>query len=63
MIAVGGLALAARRQGAPRRVWIVLAMAALCLLGGHPFPAGTFAFGLFFIAALLSEWNSHRQPP
>ena len=58
-----GLALAAKRQRAPRRVWIVLGMAALLLLGGHPFPAGTFAFGLLFLAALLAEGNSHRQPP
>ncbi len=53
--AVGALALAARRQGAPRRVWIFVGLAALFLLGGHPFPQGTLAFGCFFIAALLHE--------
>jgi hypothetical protein len=56
--AVGALALAARRQGAPRREWILIGLAAIFLLGGHPFPAGTFAFGCFFIAALLHEWRA-----
>ncbi len=54
-IAVGALALAARRQGAPRREWIFILLAAVFLLGGHPFPQGTLAFGSFFIAALLHE--------
>lgn len=54
--AVGALALAARRQGAPRREWILIALAAVFLLGGHPFPAGTLAFGCFFIAASLREF-------
>ena len=56
--AVGALALAARRQGAPRREWILIGLAAIFLLGGHPFPAGTLAFGCFFIAALLYEWRA-----
>ena len=55
LVAVGALALAARRQGAPRRVWVLLGLAALALLGGHPFPAGTVAFGCFFSAALLHQ--------
>ncbi len=62
VIAVGALALTAYRQRIPRRVWIALGLAALFLLGGHPFPAGTLAFGSFFIAAFLLEWNSHRHP-
>ena len=53
--AVGALALAARRQGAPRREWILIGLAAVFLLGGHPFPAGTLAFGAFFIAALVHD--------
>jgi hypothetical protein len=60
MLAVGGLALAARRRGAPRRVWLALGLAAVFLLGGHPFPGGTLAFGCFFLAALLHEWTSGR---
>ena len=58
VIAVGALALTAYRQRTPRRVWIALGLAALFLLGGHPFPAGTLAFGSSFIAALLVEWQS-----
>jgi hypothetical protein len=59
-VAVGALALAARRQGARRREWILIGLAAVFLLGGHPFPAGTLAFGCFFIAALLHEWRARQ---
>ena len=58
--AVGALALAARRQRAPRLEWIVIGLAALFLLGGHPFPAGTLAFGCFFVAALLHEFRGRN---
>ena len=57
VVAVGALALAAPRQGAPRREWILLGLAAVSLLGGHPFPAGTLAFGWFFTGALLHEFR------
>jgi hypothetical protein len=60
--AVGALALAARRQGAPRREWILIGLAALFLLGGHPFPQGTLAFGCFFLGALLYEFRPSRSP-
>jgi hypothetical protein len=56
--AVGALAFAARRQGAPRREWILIGLAAVFLMGGHPFPQGTLAFGCFFIGALLHEWRA-----
>jgi hypothetical protein len=59
-VAVGALALAARREGAPRREWIAIGLAALFLLGGHPFPAGTLAFGSLFLAALLREMRASR---
>lgn len=59
LAAVGALALAARRQGAPRREWMFIGLAAVALLGGHPFPAGTLAFGSLFVAALLHELRSH----
>jgi hypothetical protein len=58
LVAVGALALAARRAGAPRAQWIFIGLAALFLLGGHPFPFGTLAFGSLFIAALLHEFRS-----
>ena len=57
VVAVGTLALAARRLGASRPEWIALALAAVFLLGGHPFPWGTLAFGSLFVAALFHEWR------
>ena len=58
VVAVGTLALAARRRGASRPEWITLGLAALFLLGGHPFPQGTLAFGCLFVAVLFHEWGS-----
>ena len=58
VVAVGTLALAARRLGASRPEWIMLALAAVFLLGGHPFPQGTLAFGSLFVAVLIHEWRS-----
>ena len=55
MVVLGALAAAARRQGAPRREWITLALATVFLLAGHPFPGGTLAFGCLFLAALFHE--------
>jgi hypothetical protein len=60
VVAVGALALAARRQAAPRREWLVLGLAAVFLMAGHPFPGGTLAFGSFFVAALCYELRSSR---
>ncbi len=60
VIAVGALAFAARRAGAPRVQWIPIGLAALFLLAGHPFPGGTFAFGSFFVAAVLCEFPPTR---
>ena len=57
VVAVGTLALAARRLGASRPEWITLALAAVFLLGGHPFPQGTLAFGSLFVAVLFHEWG------
>jgi hypothetical protein len=57
VVAVGALALAARRLGASRLEWIALALAAVFLMGGHPFPWGTLAFGSLFVAVLLHEWR------
>ncbi len=55
VVAVGALAMAARRQGAPRLVWLPLGLSALLLMGGHPFPGGTLAFGFLFLAGLFHE--------
>lgn len=56
VLAVGTLALAARRLGAVRAEWITLALAPVFLLGGHPFPLGTLAFGSLFVAMAVHEW-------
>jgi hypothetical protein len=61
VVAVGALALAARRQAVPRREWLVLGLAAVFLMLGHPFPGGTLAFGSFFVAALCYELRSSRD--
>ena len=58
--AVGALMFAARRAGAPRSQWIVIGLAAFFLLGGHPFPFGTLAFGSLFVAALLVLLRERR---
>jgi hypothetical protein len=63
VVAVGALALAARRLGASRPEWIALALAAVFLMGGHPFPQGTLAFGSLFVAVAFHEWGpvSHKR--
>src|SRR5919106_2111695 len=48
-------AIALRRAGAPRGPFILLILAGVFLMGGHPFPAGTLAFGSFFLAAAWLE--------
>ena len=58
VVAVGALTLAARRLGASRPEWIALALAAVFLMGGHPFPWGTLAFGSLFVAVLVHEWRA-----
>ena len=63
VVAVGALAMAARGQGAPRLEWILLALAAVSLLVGHPFPGGTLAFGWFFVAALAHEVRRTAREP
>jgi uncharacterized membrane protein len=60
VVALVGIALIARRGGAPRTEWIFIGLAGLFLLGGHPFPFGTVAFGCLFIAALLHERTALR---
>ena len=61
VVALGTLTFGARRAGAPRSTWISLGLAGVFLLGGHPFPFGTLAFGSLFVAALLvSRAGSER---
>lgn len=58
--ALGALALTARRDGVPRLQWVAIGLAGLFLLGGHPFPFGTLAFGCLFIAVALREFDVGR---
>jgi len=48
-------AIAVRRNGAPKGPYVLLIMAGIFLLGGHPAPAGTLAFGSLFVAAVWLE--------
>jgi len=51
VVALVAAALALRRAGASLGPFILLILAGVFLLGGHPYPAGTLAFGSFFVAA------------
>lgn len=61
VVAVGALARAARRQGAPRSQWILIGLAAFFLLAGHPFPGGTLAFASLFIAVVFVVSGERRE--
>jgi hypothetical protein len=64
LVAVGSLALSARRAGAPRSQWVFTALAAGFLMLGHPAPFGTIAFGSLFLAAVIHEWHApHGHRP
>jgi hypothetical protein len=60
VVALVGIALIARRAGVARREWVFVALAGVFLMGGHPAPFGTLAFGCLFLAALLHVWTSGR---
>jgi hypothetical protein len=55
VVAVITAALALRRAGASRGPFVLLILAAVFLMAGHPFPGGTLAFGCFFLAAAWLE--------
>jgi uncharacterized membrane protein len=63
VVALVGVALAARRTGAARIEWIFILLAGVFLMGGHPFPFGTVAFGCLFIAAVMHEWVARAGRP
>jgi hypothetical protein len=50
VVALIAAAIALRRAGAPLGPFILLILAGVFLMGGHPSPAGTLAFGCFFLA-------------
>jgi hypothetical protein len=55
VVALIAAAKALRRAGASRGPFVLLILAGVFLMGGHPFPAGTLAFGCFFLAAAWLE--------
>jgi hypothetical protein len=57
VVALIAAAIALRRAGAPRGPFILLILAGVCLLGGHPFPFGTLTFGCFFLATAWLEFS------
>ena len=57
MLSLSRLAVKARHA----REWILIGLAAVFLLGGHPFPRGTLAFGCFFVAAALHEFGAAQR--
>src|SRR5215210_964386 len=56
VVALVAAAKALRRVGASRGLFILLILAGVFLMGGHPYPAGTLAFGCFFLAAAWLEF-------
>jgi hypothetical protein len=63
VVAVIAAALALRRAGSSRGPFVLLILAAVFLLGGHPFPWGTLAFGCFFVAAVWLELEPVPSSP
>jgi uncharacterized membrane protein len=60
VVALVGVALAARRAGAGRVEWIFILLAGVFLMGGHPFPFGTITFVCLFIAAVLHVRSTRK---
>jgi hypothetical protein len=55
VVALIAAAMALRRAGVPRGPFILLILAGVLLMLGHPFPGGTLAFGSFFLATAWLE--------
>jgi hypothetical protein len=60
VVALVAAAMALRRAGASLGPFILLILAGVFLMGGHPYPAGTLAFGAFFVAAAWLEFAPGR---
>jgi hypothetical protein len=57
LVALIAAAMALRRAGASRVPFILLILAGVFLMAGHPYPQGTLAFGSFFLAAAWLEFT------
>jgi hypothetical protein len=62
VVAAVAAAMALRGAGAPRGPFVLLILSGVFLLGGHPFPFGTLAFGCFFVAAAWLELAPATTP-
>jgi hypothetical protein len=58
VVALIAAARAVRNAGASTGPYVLLILAGVFLMGGHPFPFGTLAFGCFFAATALLELRS-----
>jgi hypothetical protein len=68
VVALIAAAMALRHAGASRGPFVLLILAGVFLMGGHPSPGGTLAFGCFFVATAWLEiapgrLTSTSQPP
>jgi hypothetical protein len=63
VVALIAAAMALRRAGASLGPFILLILAGVFLMGGHPYPAGTLAFGSFFVATAWLELAPGRLTP
>ncbi|MGH3480994.1 MAG: hypothetical protein ACRDQD_29745 [Nocardioidaceae bacterium] len=61
VVALIAAAVALRRAGAARGPFVLLILAGVFLLGGHPFPFGTLAFGCFALASAWLELTSRSS--
>jgi hypothetical protein len=55
VVALIATAKALRGAGASWGPFVLLILAGVSLIGGHPFPFGTLAFGCFFVAVAWLE--------
>ena len=64
VVALIAAAMALRRAGVSRGPFILLILAGVFLMGGHPYPAGTLAFGCFLVVAAWLEFAQRlRRAP
>jgi hypothetical protein len=63
VVALIAAAMALRRAGASFGPFILLILAGVFLMGGHPYLAGTLAFGSFFLATAWLELAPGRLTP
>ena len=61
VLALAMLTIGARRLQVGRGPVVLLAIATIAALGGHPFPFGTVAFGSLFLAALWLDRLGYRD--